>query len=157
MTKTKDYSVEISTLVAKLMELLGIEVKVDVEKEKSEDEAYKVTLTASEDMSGLLIGSKGMTLEAIQSFLGVAIKQLTDVWVRITVDVAGWRDKQSVYLEDLAEQTASRARTTGEPQNLYNLTAAQRRVIHLKLANEKDIETVSEGEGMDRYLVIRLK
>ena len=153
-TKVKDYSKDIESTLDQLMKLLGITVTVTIE---TNEEGYNVTLTSAEDFSGLLIGNKGLTLEAIQSFLTVSLKQTTGEWVRVNLDVAGWRKKQEDYLVNLAEQSAERARTTGEPQSLYNLTPGQRRVIHLKLADEKDIETTSMGEGQDRYLVVKVK
>lgn len=70
-------------------------------------------------------------------------------------NVGDWRQRQEEYLLDLADESAKRALETGEPQHLYNLNAGQRRVIHLSLAEKKDIETTSEGEGRERYLVIR--
>ena len=154
MAKTKDYSKDIESTLGQLMKLLGITVEVTIE---TNEDGYNVTLTSAEDFSGLLIGNKGLTLEAIQSFLTVSLKQTTGEWVRVNLDVAGWRKKQEDYLVNLAEQSAERARTTGEPQSLYNLTPGQRRVIHLKLADEKDIETTSVGEGQDRYLVVKSK
>jgi len=58
-------------------------------------------------------------------------------------------------LKNLAEQTAQRAIETSEPQNLYNLNPSQRRVIHMYLSENDDIVTESEGEGYERYLVIK--
>lgn len=154
MVKVKNYSKDIETTLDELMKLLGVGATVSIEVG---DDGYNVTLTSADDFSGLLIGNKGLTLEAIQSFLTVSLKQTTGEWVRVNLDVAGWRKKQEDYLENLAEQSAERARTTAEPQSLYNLTPSQRRVIHLKLADEKDIETNSVGEGQDRYLVVKVK
>lgn len=154
MAKVKDYSKEIESILVELMSLLGVEAKAVI---TTSEDGYNVVLESAEEFSGLLIGNKGFTLEAIQAFLNVSLKQATGEWVRVNLDVAGWRKKQEDYLENLAEQSAERARTTNEPQNLYNLTASQRRVIHLKLADEKDIATESIGEGQDRYLVVRVK
>lgn len=153
-TKAKDYSKDIESTLTGLMKLLGVEAKVSIEVNA---DGYNVVLTSADDFSGLLIGNKGLTLEAMQSFLTVSLKQSTGEWVRVNLDVAGWRKKQEDYLVNLAEQSAERARSTGEPQSLYNLTPGQRRVIHLKLADEKDIETTSVGEGQDRYLVVKVK
>ncbi len=111
----------------------------------------------TEEETGLLIGRHGETIEAIQSILGMMLKKKTGDWVRIIVDVGGWREKQEERLRDLATQTAERAKETGEGQPLYNLSPAQRRVIHLTLADDPDIETESAGEDEERYLIIRPK
>ncbi len=63
--------------------------------------------------------------------------------------------KNEDYLNNLAEQTAQRAKETNEPQNLYNLNSAQRRIIHMCLSEDKETETESLGEGQERYLVVK--
>ena len=122
----------------------------------SSEKVYKVEIE-SDESTGLLIGSHGTTLLAIQSFVAIAIKQKTGEWIKISIDIAGWNKKQSERLADLAKQTADRAKQTGEPQKLYNLNATQRREIHMALKEESGIETVSEGEGQDRYLIVKPK
>jgi spoIIIJ-associated protein len=72
------------------------------------------------------------------------------------VNVGDYMQKQEEQLRDLAAATAERARETGDPQLLYNLNPSQRRIIHMALS-EEDVETVSEGEGRDRHLVVSLK
>ena len=121
-----------------------------------EGQSLAVTIDAPNE-SGLIIGYHGETLWAIQSFLSMAIKQRKGEWVRVAVDIAGYREKQEEKLIELAKQTAERAKETHEPQPLYNLTPGQRRVIHLTLSGEKGIETKSEGEAQERYLVITVK
>ena len=96
-------------------------------------------------------------LNSIQIILGMMYRQKTGEWKRILVNVADWREKEQVRLENLAEVTAQRVIETGEPQSLYNLTSAQRRIVHLTLSENKRIETESLGEGKDRYLIVNPK
>lgn len=148
---------EIQKLVDELLALAGIHAKAFVEvTETSEEPVYTVKID-TEDQAGLLIGNKGETLSAIQNFLNIAMKSLTGTWVRIVVDIGDWREKQEDYLKNLASQAAARARETGEPQTLYNLNSAQRRIIHLQLAEETDLETESVGEGIERHLLVKVK
>lgn len=142
---------EIQEILEKLLELLEIEASVDV---KEAEEGHNVVIDPKEE-AGLLIGGHGSTLEAIQSFINLAIKQKTGEWSRVTLDIGDWRRKADEELEELADQAAMRARETGEAQHLYNLTPAQRRVVHMALSKQKGIETESEGEGLSRYLVVR--
>jgi len=144
---------EIKNLLSELFRLIGIEVKISVRKE---DDLYKVEIDPGES-AGLLIGSHGMTLSAISSFVAIAMKQKTNDWVNISLDISHWAEKQKQRLIEMAHQTAERARQTGEEQRLYNLNPTSRRVIHMALANESDIVTVSEGEGVDRCLIVKLK
>jgi len=148
-------------LCSKLLSLMGIKAKLktSLTKAKAGDEEVESinVQIVSEEEKGLLIGRRGSTLMAIQAFLGMALRQELGRWVRVLVDIGDWREKQEEYLQNLALHTAQRARETGEPQQLFNLTSSQRRVIHLVLAKEKDVETESQGEDEERYLIVRPK
>jgi spoIIIJ-associated protein len=143
------------TVSEELLGKMSTSVKVEVSYEK-EAEAYVVNIDAG-DETGLLIGKKGETLLSIQTVLGFLFKQKVGEWNRVMVNVGDYREKEESYLKDLAASTAARAKETGEPQSLYNLKAWQRRVVHMTLSEDKDIETVSEGEGEDRYLIVKSK
>lgn len=145
----------LTSLVEDLLDLMQVKVGAEVSYDK-ENEAYVVNLEAG-DETGLLIGRKGETLLSIQSILGFLLKQKTGEWARVVVNIGDYREKEQSYLESLAASAAQRAVETGEPQSLYNLKAWQRRVIHLFLAENKDVSTESMGEGEDRYLVIKAK
>lgn len=150
-----------SETVLRLFELLDIESEIVVtyKKPDGKSEEYgvvEIEITAPEE-KGLIIGKRGATLMAIQSFVGMALKQKLGEWIRVVVNVGDWRERQEDYLQNLAMHTAERARETGEAQNLYNLSSAQRRMIHMYLAEAGDIETESQGEGSERYLVVKLR
>lgn len=151
----KDLTSLSEELLQELFVLMGVEAIFKVSWDE-EGQSLAVTVDAPNE-SGLIIGYHGETLSAIQSFLSMAIKQRQGEWVRASVDIAGYREKQEEKLIELAKQTADRAKETHEPQPLYNLTPGQRRVIHLALSDDKDIETKSEGEAQERYLVIKTK
>ena len=85
------------------------------------------------------------------------LRQKTGEWHTLTVDIEGWRDKQNDKLKQLALQTAEKVKQTGLPQPLYNLTASQRRIIHLELSTQEGIQTESQGEGKERYLLVSPK
>lgn len=134
---------------------LGIEAEISVsEEEQDSQKVFMVEISAPKE-AGLLIGAHGSTLHAIQSFIAMSIKQQTGDWVRIVVDIGDWRQKHEEHLTSLAHQAAERAKSTGEPQQLYNLTPAQRRVVHMALSKEEGVVTESEGEGASRYLVVK--
>jgi spoIIIJ-associated protein len=148
---------QIQSLLNELFKLIGIDVEVNVTpSQEGEETIYKVELDPGSS-SGLLIGSHGMTLSSIQSFVTIALKQQTGDWVKVSVDISGWSEKQNTRLAELAQQTAERAKQTREEQKLYNLNPQARRIIHMTLAEDKEIETTSEGEGQDRYLIVRPK
>lgn len=146
---------EAKELAGELLSLMGTEAKVEVSEDK-ENEAIKIDIE-SEDEKGLLIGRRGETINSIQVVLGIMLQQKLGEWTRTIVNIGDWRVRQEEQLRNLAEQAAERAIETGEPQSLYNLNAQQRRIVHLALVDNPDIETESLGEGRDRYLVVSLK
>ena len=152
---SKDKLNKIKKFAVKLLSLMGSQAKVNVSSDEA-DQAVLVTLETDEE-TGLLIGRQGEVLMAIQTILGMIARENFEEWVRIIVNVGDYREKQELRLKDLAPQTALRAKETGEPQYLYNLTPNQRRIIHLALSEDKELETESQGEGKERYLIIRKK
>lgn len=138
-----------------LLNLLTVEAKLEVSFDK-ENDAYSVNIDAG-DATGLLIGKKGETLSSLQTVISLLFKQKVGEWLRVVLNVGDYREKEEDYLKNLAENTASRAKETGEPQSLYNLKPWQRRVIHMYLSEKSDIETESVGEGEERYLVVKSK
>ncbi|MCJ7805282.1 hypothetical protein MUP46_01420 [Patescibacteria group bacterium] len=138
-----------------LLTLMGTKAKARVYEDK-ENQAIRVDIE-TEDETGLLIGRHGETLASMETALGMMIRQSVGEWVRIIVNVGDWRERQEDHLKEIAEQAMERAIQTGEPQPIYNLTPAQRRIVHLALSESKDVETESVGEGLERYLVVKPK
>lgn len=142
----------VKKITEKLLDLMKIDSTIDVVEDKDND-SILVKIDAPKE-SGLIIGSRGRTLNSLQVILGMIHKKQSGEWKRVIVDISGWRDKEKVRLENLASLTAQRAKETGESQYLYNLSSSQRRVIHLFLAELPEIRTESQGEGKDRFLVV---
>lgn len=145
----------VKDLANKLLDLMGSKAKAGVTYE-AENEAYLVEIKTEEEM-GLLIGRHGETLKAIETALSMILKQKTGEWIRVIVNIGDWRKKQEEYLGELATQAAERAKETKEPQPIYNLTPAQRRIIHMALSKNQEVTTESVGEGEERYLVVKPK
>ncbi|MCL4382824.1 hypothetical protein M1545_03475 [Patescibacteria group bacterium] len=152
---TKKVLKEVGKIAEELLDKVGVKGEVGVAEDKPNN-LVKVTLS-SEEETGLLIGRRGENLFAFQSAIGMMLRQKLGDWFRVSIDVGGWREKQEQELEDLANQAVEKARETGKDQPLYNLNAAQRRIIHVKLSDLIDIETESMGEGEERYLIVKPK
>jgi spoIIIJ-associated protein len=78
-------------------------------------------------------------------------------WPRVVIDVENYRARREESLRSLADRTAYRVRRSGRPFTLDAMPAGDRRVIHLSLRDESDIETYSIGEGIARRVVIAPK
>lgn len=143
----------ISEEANKLLELMGVEHKLQVSEE---GDAFRVDIEADNE-AGLLIGRKGETLASLQLILSIIVNKKCGEWKKIYVNVGDWRERQDEYLKGIAREAAQRAIDTGEAQNIYNLNAAQRRVIHMFVSEVDGVTTESVGEEPDRYLVVKPK
>lgn len=153
MTKKIDTQELVEKTVKTLLNLMGSTSSFTV---ALEEDVYVVNIEGGEE-TGLLIGRKGETLSSLQSVVSAIVRSELGEWQKIVLNVGDWKEKQDEKLKELAQQAAQRALETGEPQPIYNLTPAQRRVIHMELSENSEITTVSEGEGMERYLVVSPK
>lgn len=151
--KKDDKIKTVELIINELVKLMGVDVKIEVVEDK-EQEMIVVNLD-SKDEAGLLIGNMGETINSLQNIVGIIYRQKTGEWQRILINVGGWREKQEDKLKQMAQQTAERAKETGQPQNLYNLKPNQRRIIHMILSEDKDVITESVGEDDERYLVVK--
>lgn len=139
--------------LTEIMKMIGSLSSYEI---KEEEDTLVVNINAG-DETGLLIGRHGETVNSLQTILALILRQKLGEWKRVLVNVGDWREKQEDKLKTIAEQAAQRAIETGEAQPIYNLTAAQRRIIHMELSENKEVATESTGEGKDRYLVVKPK
>ncbi len=104
--------------------------------------------------SGVLIGKRGQTLEAIQYLLEKMINKKSTNRVRVLVDVEGYLDKRKSNLQLMASRMAEKAKRTKKPVTIGQMNAHDRRIVHIHLKDESGIRTQSLGEGYYRKLMI---
>lgn len=143
---------EIQQLVTEFFGLVGINSQFEVVEK--EEKTFEINIS-SDSETGLLIGFRGENINSLQTIISLILKNKVGEWIRIIVNVGDYRQKQEEKLEDLANQAAQRALETGEAQPIYNLSAGQRRTIHVYLSERKDIVTESQGEEPERFLVVK--
>ena len=149
MTEEK-VTVKLEKFLEEYFKLIELEVTFNVVEEV---EVVKVNLKTDGDVAGLLIGAKGKNIYSFQRLLNIIFNR-EEGQKNIVVNVDDWREKEEDRLEELARKTADHVKETGQPQNLYNLSASQRRIIHTFLAEFEGIKTESQGEGDERFLVV---
>lgn len=104
-----------------------------------------------------LLASGGEGLSGLEVLVGrIASKQL-DRPVYPRLDAEGFRAHQRESLEELALRSADEVKRTRRPQLLPPLSPAERRLIHLALAEDPEVETISEGEGFLKRVAVRPK
>ena len=107
--------------------------------------------------NSLLIGVKGRTLEALQILLRNLISTYTRDHIVTTLDIGGYKSNRARQLEILATKTAKEVSKTKVAVKLQPMTSFERRIIHEKLSEWRDVYTESEGEGEERAIVIKPK
>jgi spoIIIJ-associated protein len=128
---------------------LGIRCRVDVTED---EETVTASLSASD--LGLLIGRHGQTIDAIQYLVNAIVFRGDEHAKTVVVDAAGYRERRQSLLESLAMRTAERVTSGGQPVELEPMSAAERRIVHLRLKEVDGVTTRSEGDEPNRYVVV---
>ena len=117
-------------------------------------EADRLTLSIEGGNSGILIGRKGQTLDALQFLTDKIINRKSEARVRVKVDIEGYMETRKSNLKHLAYKMADKAKKTGRPATINQMSAQDRRIVHLALKDDNLIRTQSMGDGYYRRLVI---
>jgi spoIIIJ-associated protein len=114
-----------------------------------------LALEASGDSSGLLIGRRGQTLDAIEYMLNRMVNRGEEAdGGRVTVDVEGYRVRRIDYLTTLARRQADKVKHSGRVVALNPMGPRDRRIVHLALKDDPAVDTRSQGQGYCRQLLI---
>jgi spoIIIJ-associated protein len=139
-------------LVGRIAREIGAHCTVDVEE--TDDEIF-VTCTGRD--LGMLIGRHGQTIDAIQYLANAVLYRASEEREErkhVTVDAAGYRARRQATLDSLALRSAERATATHQRVELEPMTAVERKIVHERLKDDPEVETVSEGTEPNRYVVI---
>jgi len=104
--------------------------------------------------AGLLIGRRGETLQALQFLVHMIVNRQLGRKAYVVVDVEGYRERRMEMLRTLARRTAGGVVSNGDPASLEPMSPAERRIVHMALANHPQVRTESEGQGASRRVVI---
>ncbi|MEW5919529.1 MAG: RNA-binding cell elongation regulator Jag/EloR [Bacillota bacterium] len=141
----------IKNFLQEILRLIGLEGQVKVVKE--EEDSLHVEIRGNR--MGVLIGKRGNTLNALQYLCNVVLsRNFYEQKRRVLLDVENYRVRREKSLEQLAENMAGKARRTNREVSLEPMTSQERRIIHLALKNNKDVETYSKGEEPFRKVII---
>jgi len=105
--------------------------------------------------AGRLIGKGGRTLAALEFLTNAVVNKVEgEPPVRVNVDIGGYKRRRDERLRQVAQRAAARVRKSGMAVELEPMSAAERRVVHVELADDPSVVSESAGEGRDRRVVI---
>jgi spoIIIJ-associated protein len=146
LAKTRE---DAATALREILDRMGIEAEVS-----AFDDGERVILDAHGAESGLVIGKKGATLDALQYLVNRIVFKTPGERPLVVVDAEGYRGRREDTLVDLAKRLAEKAERSGRPVPAEPMSAHDRRVVHMALADHPGVTTESEGEGPARRVVI---
>ena len=156
----KKYTIEVAKLsdiaevgkelLKELLESIGIDANVET---KLRDGQIKFEIFSKSN--SVLIGKKGHILDSIQVYLRQAIYNAIDLFVNVSVDVEGYKQKQIYFLEKKVKKIARDVTLSKVEVKLDPMDSYTRKIVHNALQGFKYISTESEGEEPNRCIVIR--
>lgn len=149
-----DQLTKIKEATSELLTEIGLKGEV---KTEFDEEARIIKIQIESPETALLIGFHGETLQSLQLILSFMAHKILNEWIKVNVNVGDYRQKREEQLKKLALNLAMKAKFSGETQIIPNLSASERRIIHLALADHPEVVSESEGEGRNRVLTIKPK
>ncbi len=140
-----------------LLELMGIRADVSIRDPETPGDGLgmaKAVLDIEGDDLGILIGRRGETLSSLQYLLNLMASRQLGQHLSFTVDVEGYRRRRERQLTTLAHRMAEQVKRTRRPVTLEPMPPNERRIIHLALSEDRQVETSSTGEGDTRKIAI---
>lgn len=141
------------TFLEGLLKAFGLEAKVS--RREIDEDTVELSVTGGEGL-GLLVGPRGSTLAALQEVTRTAIQNKLpgNRQGRLLLDVAEYRQRRAAALGRFATQIAEEVIAEGEERALESMAAPDRKVVHDTVNAIEGVETRSEGEEPNRYIVI---
>lgn len=146
-----DVGEKVREMLSSLLSKMGLEGSI---KDIKEGESKVYVELKSRDSSGLIIGKKGKTLEALQFMINLMINHATGSEKKIILDIEEYREKRERALKKMSRDMAFKVIKSGRPMTLEPMNPFERRLIHLSLQNDKRVTTKSEGQGIYRKIKI---
>ena len=103
---------------------------------------------------GALIGRRGETMESLSYLASLVANRLEGDYIKLGLDVAGYRDKRESDLTALAQRIGNKVRKTGRSFAMEPMNPYERRIIHSAISKMEGVRSESKGEGRDRRVVI---
>ena len=141
-----------------LLDKMGVPATVMLCTQPLEEEEIGITTNFAFDIKGddlgILIGRRGETLACLQYMVKLIMANQGNDWLPIFIDVDGYKERRYRALRSLALRMAEQVKVKRTPFTMEPMSAFERRIIHLTLADDTDVTTESTGMGEARKVVI---
>lgn len=127
----------------------------EVTIDEYEGDEGELILDITGDDLGVLIGRYGRTLDALQFIVSTINFKKLGYRYPVVVDVEGYKNRQREKIESIALSTARKAVSQDRDIAMRPMTPYERRLVHIALKDNPDVETESEGEGSERHVVVK--
>lgn len=124
----------------------------DIEIEIDEQQAF---VTIQDMGSGLLIGRRGATLDALQEIVRGAVQRQTERRAHVRVDVEGYRARQLEKLREKCRDGIAEVRESGQAVRLEPMDAYERKMMHDLISSTRGVTSTSEGTEPRRRVIIQ--
>lgn len=135
-----------------LLSFFGVNVAVTA---TCEDEVIELSVPTS-DLNSILIGRNAETLRSLQYIISTTLRNKDAAISRVNLDIADYKKQRAEKITIQAREWIEQVRQTGD-SHVAKLNAADRRIVHRVADEYEDIRTFSEGEGLDRSIIIAQK
>lgn len=150
-TDREDLAEKASDFLLGVLERMGISADIDIK-----DDNDRTTLETQTADTELVIGRRGVVIDALQHLVNKAVfkERGTEKGKPLVVDAGGFRDKQVERLRGIAQKMAAQALETKRIVELQPMSAHDRRIVHMAIAEMQGLSSRSEGEGEDRHILL---
>lgn len=146
----KDCTEYAKTVLEKMLER-----EVSVESKIINDDTIYISLDSNDhDVDGIIIGRRGETLDSVQYLTSLVANKGHDDYVRVTLDVANYREKRESTLISLAHRNAKNVLRSGRRITLEPMNPYERHIIHTAVQDIDGVSSHSIGSNIDRRVVI---
>ncbi len=127
----------------------------EVTIDEYEGDEGELILDITGDDLGVLIGRYGRTLDSLQFLVSTINFRKLGFRYPVIIDVEGYKNRQREKIESIARSTARKAVSQDRDISMRPMNPYERRIVHITLKDNPRVETESEGEGMERHVVVK--
>ena len=151
-TPNVNLALEGKAYLENILKDLGIEIKMEM---RSKEDVGEIHYHITSEENALLIVREGRTLKSLQFLLRNYLNMYTNDLLIVNLDIGNYNHNRKKQLEIIATKTAKEVARTKIEVKLDPMNAYERRIIHAKLAEWRDVMTESVGEGEERSIIIK--